>query len=90
MLEQQQQQLLDELQIQQPQSIAELDQKEETDSHPQQPIDEKGNVQEFSITENEEDLPGNLPDALPSQTDLEGLEYSASGIDAPASFDGRS
>ena len=51
---------------------------------------DKGHVQEFSITEeNEDELPGHLP-GLPSQTDPEGLEYSASGGDGPASFDGRS
>ena len=46
---------------------------------------DKGHVQEFKITEceDEEDLPGNDINMLPSATDLEGLEYSASGIDAP-------
>ena len=51
---------------------------------------DKGQVQEFSITDdNEDELPGNLP-GLPSQTDPEGLEYSASAIDGPQSFDGKS
>ena len=51
---------------------------------------EKGHAEEFSITEeNEDELPGHLP-GLPSQTDPEGLEYSASGNEGPQSFDGRS